>query len=356
MSRTHPTTSTPHSRRPAARLAVVALAALVLAAPTAARDLIDGVAAQVGGEVVLISEVEEMAEPVAKRMRDQGGRDGAVLIMRAEVLERLIEQRLLSDMVRRLELTVSDEEVDSAIASIAGDAGITVSQLIRSVTAHGMTQGEYRDKLREEIERSKVVNGMVRSKVKVAPEEVRSLFEDRFSNQASGGEQVNLRHILVAYGDQMKRDKETACDIAAFGKRRVENSEISFPALAQEISDMNGERGGEMGWLLAKDIAGWMSPAVQSLGTGGVSDVIVMPFGCNLLEVVGRRDFQPMTFEEAAPALENEIFNNKTEMEFVRWIDEVRGQTYIERKGKYAEGSRLIQGANRELAAPPEDL
>jgi parvulin-like peptidyl-prolyl isomerase len=321
-----------------------------------AREIIDGVAAQVGGEVVLVSEVEEMAKPMDKRMLDQGAGQGDLLVMRSEVLERLIEQKLLSDMVRRLELNVSDEEVSTAIAGIANDSDITVGQLLRSVTAHGMTQIEYRDKLKGEIERSKVVSGMVRSKVKVTKEEVEQLFRDRFSNQSRGGKEVRLRHILVGYGERMLRDKDTACGIAAFGKKRIADGEISFPALAREISDVNGERGGEMGWLHADDIAGWMAPAIRNLQGGNVSEVIVMPFGCNLLEVVGRRDFEPMTFEQAAPALENEIFNRKTEQEFVKWIDEVRGQTYIERKGKYAEGSRLIQGANPERADRPDDL
>lgn len=333
--------------------ALVVLLAAVVASSASGRELLDGVAAQVGGEVVLVSEVEMMATPVEKRMREQGAREGDFLIMRAEVLERLIEQKLLSDMVRRLELTVSDEEVDAAISSIAAETGITVSQLLRSVTAHGMTTLEYRDKLKEEIERSKVVNGMVRSKVTVSEKEVRALYLERFSNQATGGEEVYLRHILVASGEQMRRDQKTACGIAAFGKERIGAGTISFPALAREISDVNGERGGEMGWIHSKDIAAWMATTVRGLEPGSVSDVVEMPFGCNLLELVDRREFRPMTFEQAAPAIENEIFSRKTEHEFANWIDEVRGQTYIERKGKYAEASRLIQGANPDHADRP---
>jgi len=334
--------------------AVVVLAAALVTSSASGRELVDGVAAQVGGEVVLVSEVEMMAAPVEERMREQGAREGDFLIMRAEVLERLIEQKLLSDMVRRLELTVTDEEVDAAISSIAAETGITVGQLLRSVTAHGMTAIEYRDKLKEEIERSKVVNGMVRSKVNVSDEEVRALFYERFSNQATGGEEVHLRHILVASGEHVLRDRETACSIAAFGKERILAGSISFPALAREISDVNGQRGGEMGWIHSNDIAAWMATTVRGLEPGSVSDVVEMPFGCNLLELVDRREFQPVTFEQAAPTLENEILGRKTEQEFANWIEEVRGQTYIERKGEYAKGSRLIQGANPDHADRPD--
>jgi peptidyl-prolyl cis-trans isomerase SurA len=77
---------------------------------------------------------------------------------------------------------------------------------------------------------------------------------------------------------------------------------------------------------------------------GDISPVIELPFGCNLLQLVQRRSFEPVTFEQAAPALENELYEQKTEAEYTRWIDELRGQVYIERKGTFAEASRLMRG------------
>ena len=325
--------------------ALCALTSLALAGSASARELIDGVAAQVGSDVVLISEVETMAEPIEKRMIEGGALEGDLLVMRGEVLERLIEQKLLEQMVKRMELEVSDAEIDAAISGIAADTGITVQQLVRSVTAHGMTLAEYRDKLKGEIERSKLINGMVRSRVLVEEEEIQQLYNERFNREMRSGNEVRLRHILVAFGEQVRRDKQTACEIASFGRQRVEKGEISFPALAREISDVNGERGGEMGWIHGDDLAAWMAKEIANVPDGGVSDVIEMPFGCNLLEVVGRREFRPTTYAEARDALEQEIFQRKTEVEFTTWIDDVRNRTYVQRMGKYAEGTRLIQGA-----------
>lgn len=329
---------------------LLALAVVMSAAPTSARDLIDAVAAQVGGDVVLLSEVLELSAPIEERMREGGARDADVLVMRADVLDRLIEQKLVADVVRRLELTATDAEVDNAIRSIARDTGITESQLIRSVTSHGLTLPEYRDKIRSEIERSKVINGLVRSRVEVSEEEVRDAYDERFGNQPAGGEEVHLRHIVVAFGDDPLRRGPEACDKAREGRERIARGEVSFPALAQEISDSNAARGGDLGWIHMSDVAAWMAPTVRELGDAGVSGVIEMPFGCNLLEVVERREFQPITFAEAAPRLEQQIAQVKTEQEFVEWIAGVRETTYIERKGVFAETSRLMRGSS--LSAP----
>lgn len=332
----------PRRRTRIAGLAVVG--ALLVAGPGRAAEMIEAVAAQVGNDIVLLSELQELTGPIEKRMAEGDASKAEILMMRAEVLDRLIEQKLVASVVARMELQATPEEVDRAIASIARDTGITTQQLIRSVTSHGLTLPEYRDKIRSEIERSKVINGLVRSQVQVNPVEITEVYEERFGNQPAGGDEVHLRHIVVAYGEQVLRDGNASCELAREGRQRIEASEISFPALARAISSANAARGGDMGWIHVSDVAAWMAPAVDQLGNSGVSQVIEMPFGCNLIEVVERREFQPISFEQAAPHLEQEIVQRKTEQAFVTWIAEIREQTYIERKGVFAETSRLVQG------------
>ena len=78
-----------------------------------------------------------------------------------------------------------------------------------------------------------------------------------------------------------------------------------------------------------------MSDRVDAMKPGELSRVIEMPFGCNLLQLVDRREFEPVTFEQAAPQLQNFIFNQKTEEEYSKWLDVLRSQTYIDRKGAF---------------------
>jgi hypothetical protein len=57
--------------------------------------------------------------------------------------------------------------------------------------------------------------------------------------------------------------------------------------------------------------------------------------------VVERRGFQPLTYEQAEQQLYAELFNKGLEAEYEKWIEEIRGHTYIERKGIFAEAARL---------------
>jgi len=300
--------------------------------------MIEGIAAQVGNEIILTSEVYELSAPVEERLREAGLPSTEIARIRSEALDRLIEGHLLSSVVDRLELGADREEVDSAINAIAEENGISLEQLLASIESHGLSIEEYRDKIRKEIERSKVVNAMVRSRVQISDEEVLALYEEEFGNQRSGGEEVHLRHILVMAGGENERSPADACEIAGSARIEIETGTTTFPAIAQSISDMLPERGGDLGWMHRSDLAAWMADTVNEMQPGDVSPVVEMPFGCNLLELVERREFQPIDFERAKPQLQNRIFQQKTELEYGKWLDVLRTQTYIERKGAFAAG------------------
>jgi peptidyl-prolyl cis-trans isomerase SurA len=333
------------SARLAALLAFACLAASALGATASHAEpvLIDGIAAQVGTEIVLISEVQELAAPIEERMLAQGAGPDDVRSMYRDALERLIESKLIEGVVKRLELEATDQEIDNAIYGIAQDNGLTIEQLQASVRSHGLTVEEYREKIRGEIERSKVLNAMVRSRVRVEPFEVEALYKKRYGDQRKAGEEVHLRLILVGAGPSSMRDIDTACTIAAEAREKIVAGEIAFGDMAQRVTDMNADAGGELGWLHTDEIAGWMKKPLESMQPGDISPVIPTAFGCNVLQLVERRVFTPVTFEDAEPVLSAELQQQKSDAAYLEWLETLRAQTYVARYGAFNEVVRLEQ-------------
>ena len=328
--------------RAAARLGPVAALGLSLSwagAAQAAEALIDGIAAQVGHRYVLISEVEQLARPVLERMRAAGAPPAEIHKMRDEVLARLIDEKLIATFVARVDMEASQEEIDNTVRNIASDNGLSVDQLRASVESHGLTMEEYRSKLKSELERSRVLNAVVRSEVQVETEEIELAYQDRFGDQRQGGQEANLRHIMVAAGGESGRDERTACLIAQDAADQIRAGEMEFREMARRITEMNPEQEGELGWFHTDEIAPWMASALDGMQPGDVSDAISMPFGCNVLQLVERRTFTPVSFADAEPKLRAELSQHKMEKEYVSWLDTLRKQTYISRKGIYAESS-----------------
>lgn len=317
------------------------LALLLPRALEAEEVVVDGIAAQVGSDIVLVSEVMGLAGPVEERMREAGAEEVEIVKLRAEILDRLIERKLVQQVVRRAELEATNAEVDAAIAGIAQENGITVEEVVTSVEAQGLSFSQYKERIRGEIEQMKVINGMVRSRVRVDEGEVRALYDQKYGEQPEGGEEVRLRHILLTFPEGAKAaDRRSVCGRVSGALARIRAGE-SFETVAGELSEVNPELGGEVGWLHLGSVAAWMSPVKEMNRPGQVSEVIETPFGCNILQMVERREWEPIRYDEAKDALWSQLYEQRTGDEYVEFIEKLRAQTYIERKGLFADAARL---------------
>ncbi len=337
----------------AAAASILLLAAVPASRPGAAELLVDGIAAQVGSDIVLVSEVLEMVAPTEARMREAGAPDVEIAKLRADGLESIIEWRLIEKVVRQTELYASDDEVDGAIATIARENGLSSAQLRRSVEGQGMPFEEYRAQIKREIERRKVVGAMVTSRIRVEESDIRQLYRERFSDQPEGGEQYHIRQLLIPIGEGSDRTLAEVCADVRAARIRIEAGE-AFERLASEMSAVAPMKGGDIGWLHSSSLAPWMSTAVDGMAPGSVSDVLELPFGCCLLKVVEHRKFEAMTFETVRPTLEQEVFEQKLQEELRAWLEKLREKTYIDRRGYFADAARFKHATGARIVPERE--
>ena len=285
-------------------------------------------------------------------MRSAGAPDSEIARLRADGLERMIESKLIEEVVGRLELYASDEEIDRTIESIARENGLSMEQLQASVVFHGMTLDQYRDQIKRDLERRNVVNAIIGSKIEVDEAAVKQLYQERFAHQPEGGEMIHVRQLLVTYGGLSKRTKQVACGSVADAHERIAGGE-DFGALARELSDVAPQEGGDIGWPHLDAVAPWMSNALAPLEPGDASDVIDLPFGCSILNLVERRDFRPVAYEDAREALTQEVWERPMENGYREWMEELRSQTYIDRRGYFADAARFGDVMPSEPADQP---
>lgn len=326
------------------RRAAIALSfsALVLAPAFGAgadEELIDGIAAQVGGDVVLSSEIDQMLAPLEPQARAQGATDQDLMRLRAELLDRLVERRMIAIAAKRMELDATDAEIDDAIAAIAKDNQLTVEQLRESVAKTGMPYPLYREKIRGEIVQAKVLNGVVRARTRVDEAEVRRLYDEKYATLPEGGEQVHIRHLLVSIGEASKRTEAQAREKAKAALATIRGG-TPFEKEAARISESSPERGGDIGWVPLAEMPSWMADTVRRLEPGQVSDVICQPFGCNLIQLVERRSFTKKPYDEVRSDLRAALMEEKMGGEYEKFMKKLREQTYVDRRGDVAIATR----------------
>jgi peptidyl-prolyl cis-trans isomerase SurA len=307
------------------------LALTLLLAPAARAERLDGVAAVVDDEIILISEVEASAAPIIAQLKRERGTvpGGAVRQIMEDALQALIDERLVLEMAERLQMQPGDEEIDAAIQAIADEEGISSQDVYVAAAAQGLPRDAYRKTLGAQIAKMKVVSTVVRARITVTDEEVRELYDERYG-KLSPGMRVRLRQILVPWPPEAGEEQRERLRALMSDLRDSAEAGGDFAALAAQYSRAPSAANGGLVVLREEEISPAFAPYLLQAEPGSISSVIETEHGLNLLTLVDRFDPGKMTYDEAAPYLRSEIAEAKTLPEFEEWLKELRKNRYIE--------------------------
>lgn len=317
--------------RRSARLIIVPALVLGLAGPAGAQ-LVDGVAAIVEKDVILLSELELAARVVIEQLESQQQAPlppETVREVYQDALQSLIDTKLIERFADRVELAATDQDVDYAVESIARDEGVEVETIYAAAAREGLSREAYRRELGRQITRMKVISSSIQPRVKVNDEEVQELFEQRYREQ-SPGMRARVRHILLPWpgdGDPEKRERMRAI-AAQIRERAIESGE--FAELARQYSRAPSAADGGLTMFREGEVAPAIGAQVFSLPPGEITPLIETEHGLNIFQVLNRFDPSEIAFEDVEVNLRAELIERKTMPEFRDWVKGLRENRYIE--------------------------
>jgi deoxyadenosine/deoxycytidine kinase len=90
------------------------------------------------------------------------------------------------------------------------------------------------------------------------------------------------------------------------------------------------------------ELAPYMRELIENLEPSQLSEVKELPIGCTMVQLVERREFRPVSFEEAEEKLRGELYEKKLMVEYRDWMEQLRSHTFIERRGYFADAAQFI--------------
>ena len=261
----------------------------VLAAPAFAQEVqpLDGIAAVVDEDVILQSELERAVQNIKVQYGDRQDQLPPEPILRRQVLERLILVQLQTARAQATGVRVAEEDLDAAVAAVARQNNMTPDQLRQQLAADGISFGEFRSSLRDELAIQHLRQRFAQSMITVSDGEV-----DAALSSMAGSTQYRLANILVALPngatpEQIATGQEKIDGIMGL----LERGEMDFAAAAVRYSDSpNALEGGDLGWRSMDEIPAAFSAIVTTLEPGQVFGPARGPSGFQVLQLVDVRD------------------------------------------------------------------
>ena len=240
-------------------------------------ETLDRIAVIVDDGILMESQIDIALEEIVKRYDAQNIPKPAISVLREQTIEKLVVEELQLQMAERAGVRISDAELNSTVARIASNNGMSLEDFILYLDGEGESYQRLRDNIKKEMTVQRVQRGRVGSSINITDKEFEAfLATDESLKQLEP--ELLVRQILVKTSNEANKVLE-----------KINNS-FDFETLARELSiSSNALEGGLMNWRKKSDMPSLFAEGLEGVDVGQVSPPLKSGAGYHILKVEEKR-------------------------------------------------------------------
>ena len=196
--------------------------------------------------------------------------------LEAKALDQAIGAKLLLDQSARLDIPVTEKDIDAEVARVVQQVG-GEENYKKALAAQGISEADFRKELEKGARVNMLVNQACAHVADPTEDEVTAFYEAHKSEYVEP-HQVLCQHILV------KGSNDAALDKIKEIRERIVNDKADFAEEAKKHSDCpSGAQGGSLGWFGRGMMVPEFDKAAFEMKKGEVSGVVTTEFGYHII-------------------------------------------------------------------------
>jgi parvulin-like peptidyl-prolyl isomerase len=251
-----------------------------------------------------------LEELKAQRKRMAFEPDGTSKERLDSFVERVVDHYLILEYGKEQGLSVSDEELESAVREIKKDYA---EKDFQDLLLKGyIDYGEWKAGLREQLLIKKITSKASAASPQISIEEIKAYYDTHLEEFR--------RPAMVRFRQIVTRTREEADSLQ---KRLLQGGDMA--ATVAESAKVPASAGSsEPGWFARGDLDEAIEKVVFSLPVGKVSGVVETPYGYHLFEVLGRKPEGVRSLYEARREIETKLLSERLEAFYSEWLQGLR--------------------------------
>ena len=295
---------------------------------SASAVVVSRIAAVVNKDIITTHQLDQklQAQLAKKERQPSPAQLGA---LRQELLSRMIEETLVQQRIKALNLSVSDDEVETALLDVQKQNQLTREELEEAVLVQGLEFDVYLDNLRKQILRYKLIGEEVRSQVDVPEREVVEYYRAHLDDYRLAPE-VQLSAITIPVSEKASyQERQQILKIAGEALSRLQQGE-ELDQVAASYNETYGATGGELGRFVYGELVPEFVVAINGVEAGSFTEPVNVAGGVHLLRVDDRfpgglRQFDAVKFE-----IHQLILDQKTDARIKEWTRALKVKAFID--------------------------
>lgn len=239
---------------------------------------------------------------------------------RPQILEELIDDRLLDEDVVRAEVKMTDGEVKT-ILTRSFDGQLLRSNFSRDdfaerlKAAEGITIDELLarqaedEALKQALLHVQLIKARYPDKVALTDEAIKQRYERDLATLYTKPEMVRASHILFGIDGMTDEEAKAKAD-AILIECRKEGADFAELAKANSTGP-SAPQGGDLGFFPKEAMVQPFAEAAYAMQVGDISEPVKTQFGYHVILVTGRREATVIAFADASPSIRDELLLEK---------------------------------------------
>jgi len=259
---------------------------IFLSSNSLAIEKLDSIVAVVEDDIILESELAVEVSAIVTKLRANGVQLPPEQVIFKQVLERLIIEKLQSQLAKKAGVNVTDEMVNSSLVTIAKQNGMSMEEFRGELKKEKMDFAAFKENVRKEIVINQLRNHEIGGRIKVSDQEVQHYLDTQLS-----AEEIKVKyflgHILIAVPEGASAQAIQTEKVDAHKVIEQLRAGADFKKMAVSVSDdANALEGGELGWRTLNQIPTLFVDVVKKMNKGEISEPIRSPGGFHILKLL----------------------------------------------------------------------
>ncbi len=296
-------------------------------------EVVDRIVAVVNDEIITLFDLNQTLQPYEENIQALGyppeKASEMLFKLRSDLLSKLVDEKIADQQINKNNIKVSTQEVDMAIERMKEARSYTDEDLRAGLAEQGLTMEEYRENLKQQLLRGKLVNLEVKSKIVITKEEIEKYYNTHRDKYA-GKTKYHLWNLSIRFAPYA----DTAEKQSAFQKMNTVLTQLkqgrSFESVATEAPSAPGApQGADLGLYQPDELSPELLSVVKNMKAGEYSSILNAASGYQIIYV----EEIIMTDEKAVSEVETEIedilYVEAVDNRYNTWLSELRKKSHI---------------------------
>ena len=215
--------------------------------------------------------------------------------LKAQIIRGLIDEHLQMQAAKRINITITDADVQQAIAGIEKERGKPAGSLKKFLVNNGVSSSAFEDQIRAQLVWSKFIARKIAPSITISDDEIRAE-QERLSREGATQTEYQLASLLLPV--MQPDDAEPTEKLAEKLVSEIKGG-ANFEAIAGQLSSVGGKQSSPQ-WVQASHLDPYLKKALELMGDKGVSAPIKTPAGYQIIQLLNKKEERQTSDAEVA--------------------------------------------------------